>query len=78
MPRILAARTGDMINIFDMMVEGTVNYGDSVLIIGRLQSLPLRIRVPGVEAGNVATGDRLQIGWRREDVHLIPRDGMVL
>ncbi len=69
---------GDMINIFDMMVEGTVNYGDSVLIIGRLQTLPLRIRVPGVEAGNVATGDRLQIGWRREDVHLIPRDGMVL
>lgn len=63
----------DGMNAFDMTVEGTVNYGDSILIIGRLESLPLRMRVPGVEAGAVASGDRIRIGWRKEDVHLIPR-----
>jgi putative spermidine/putrescine transport system ATP-binding protein len=69
---------GDRMNIFDLTVDGTVNYGDSVLIIGRLKGLPLRIRVPGVEAGSVANGDQLRIGWRSEDVHLIPRNSAVL
>ena len=63
----------DGMNTFDMMVEGTVNYGDSVLIIGHLEALPLRMCVPGVEAGAVASGTRIRVGWRKEDVHLIPR-----
>ncbi len=70
------AEPGDGMNVFDMMVDGTVNYGDSVLIIGRLKNLPLRVRVPGVQAGTVASGDSLRIGWRIEDVHLIHRDGI--
>jgi putative spermidine/putrescine transport system ATP-binding protein len=61
------------LNVFDMEVEGSVNYGDSVLIIGRLGDAPLRIRVPGVSAGAVDAGSQLHIGWRKEDVHLIPR-----
>ncbi|MEE8333759.1 MAG: ABC transporter ATP-binding protein [Alphaproteobacteria bacterium] len=63
----------DGLNTFEMAVEGTVNYGDSVLIIGHIDTLPLRVRVPGVEAGSVNSGSRLRVGWRKEDVHLIPR-----
>jgi len=60
-------------NVFDVTVEGTVNYGDSVLIIGRLKTAPLRIRVPGVTAGAVEVGNLLRVGWRPDDVHVIPR-----
>ena len=35
-------------NNFDMIVDGTVNYGDSVLILGRLNTVPIRVRVPGL------------------------------
>ena len=38
------ARQG--LNVFDMAVEGSVHYGDSVLVIGRIGELPLRIVFP--------------------------------
>ena len=65
--------TGGM-NVFDMFVEGSVHYGDSVLVIGRIGSAPLRIRVPGAQAEAVGRHEQLRVGWRPEDVHLIPRD----
>ena len=65
--------TTEGLDVYPLEVEGSVNYGDSVLIIGRLGDVPLRIRVPGVSAGAVDAGSHLQIGWRKEDVHLIPR-----
>ena len=60
-------------NNFDMIVEGTVNYGDSVLILGRLNTVPIRVRVPGVSAGAVDAGSQLRVGWQKDDVHIIPR-----
>ena len=66
------ARQG--LNVFDMAVEGSVHYGDSVLVIGRIGELPLRIRVPGAQAAAVARPGQLRVGWRPEDVHLIPRE----
>ena len=62
------------LNVFDMAVEGSVHYGDSVLVIGRIGSLPLRIRVPGAQAAAVVRDGQLRVGWRPEDVHLIPRE----
>lgn len=64
--------TNDM-NVFHMIVAGSVNYGDSVLIMGDVQGLPIRMRAPGVSAGAIDTGSQLRIGWRPEDVHLIPK-----
>ncbi len=61
------------LNVFDMAVEGSVHYGDSVLVIGRIGSLPLRIRVPGAQAEAVVHHGQLRVGWRPEDMHLIPR-----
>jgi putative spermidine/putrescine transport system ATP-binding protein len=60
------------LNVFQMTVEGSVNYGDSVLIVGHMEGLPLRIRAPGVSAGVIDSGSNLRIGWRKEDVHFIP------
>ena len=62
------------LNVFDMSVEGSVHYGDSVLVIGRIGSLPLRIRVPGAQAEAVVHHGQLRVGWRPEDMHLIPRE----
>lgn len=61
-------------NRFEITVEGTVNFGDSVLIIGDLRGQPIRIRAPGVSAGTIDSGNRLHIGWRKEDVHLIVKN----
>ena len=66
------ARQG--LNVFDMVVEGSVHYGDSVLVIGRIGEVPLRIRVPGAQAAAVARPGQLRVGWRPEDVHVIPRE----
>ena len=66
------ARQG--LNVFDVAVEGSVHYGDSVLVIGRIGELPLRIRVPGAQAASVVRHGQLRVGWRPEDVHLIPRE----
>ena len=62
------------LNTFDMSVEGSVHYGDSVLVIGRVGSLSLRVRVPGAQAAAVVRDGQLRVGWRPEDVHVIPRD----
>ena len=62
------------LNVFDMTVEGSVHYGDSVLVIGRIGSVPLRIRVPGAQAEAVVHHGQLRVGWRPEDMHLIPRE----
>ena len=62
------------LNVFDMTVEGSVHYGDSVLVIGRVGSLPLRVRIPGAQAAAVVTHGQLRVAWRPEDVHVIQRD----
>ncbi|MCY4488746.1 MAG: ABC transporter ATP-binding protein [Deltaproteobacteria bacterium] len=65
--------TGQGLNVYDMTVEGSVHYGDSVLVIGRVGSLPLRVRIPGAQAAAVVAHGQLRVGWRPEDVHVIPR-----
>jgi putative spermidine/putrescine transport system ATP-binding protein len=60
-------------NRFEIRVEGTVNYGDSLLVIGDVRGVVIRMRIPGARAADVVEGSVHHIGWRREDVHLIPR-----
>lgn len=68
-----AAGDGSGTQAFEMTVEGTVNYGDSVLVIGSVQGLPLRMRIPGSQAAGIDTGTTCQVTWRPEDMHLISR-----
>lgn len=53
-------------------VEALVNYGDSVLLIGGGNGLSLRARIPFVQATDIHEGSKLQLAWRRRDMHLIP------
>lgn len=52
-------------------VQGIVNYGDSVVLVGALGSIPLKIRLPGADASNVAVGQTLRVEWPAGAVHVI-------
>jgi putative spermidine/putrescine transport system ATP-binding protein len=60
------------VTVVELEVEGRVNYGESVLIVGTAKGQPLRVRVPGGDAGTIREGTKLLVGWTPADVHLIP------
>jgi putative spermidine/putrescine transport system ATP-binding protein len=62
------------LDVFQLAIDGAVNYGDSVLFMGRINGQPLRVRMPGARAGTLLHDGRLRVGWQPDDVHLIPRD----
>jgi len=49
------------------VVEGTVNYGDSVLVLTRVAGKEVRMRLSLRDAAAVVEGDRLNAAWRPED-----------
>jgi len=55
-----------------LQVEAAVNYGDSVLAIGKLGSNPLRVRIPGPQARGLEAGQCLPLHWQANDIHVIP------
>ena len=57
-------------NVFDMTVDDIINYGDSILAIGKTRGLPLRLRMVGGSAA-LARGARLQVGWSAGDGHVL-------
>jgi putative spermidine/putrescine transport system ATP-binding protein len=46
----------------NLAVAGTVNYGDSVLLIGKAGHVPLRVRVSGARYGTIREGATVPIG----------------
>ena len=54
-----------------MKIDSTVNYGDNLLVIGRLGSQAIRMRVPGVDARRLDGASECHVTWRSEDVHVI-------
>ncbi len=59
--------------VVKLTVEGTVNYGDSVLLIGKAGNIPLRVRVSGAQYGTMREGSVLPVGWSPEDMHFIAK-----
>ncbi len=57
--------------VLSFLIEGLVHYGDSVLLIGSAAGLPLRARLPSVQASHLREGDTVRIAWREADMHLI-------
>jgi putative spermidine/putrescine transport system ATP-binding protein len=55
-----------------LQVETAVNYGDSVLAIGKLGGSPLRVRIPGPQARGLQAGQQLPLHWQANDIHVIP------
>ena len=71
-PEMLAiAREGDAANPVTLAIEEVVQFGDSALLIGRSNGVPLRARIAGRDAQGMAPGAQVQLAWRPESAHLI-------
>ena len=55
----------------ELEVESTVNYGDSLLVLGKAKGQPVRVRVPGAAPAAVHDGAKLLVAWGPEDVHVV-------
>jgi len=64
-------------NTFVMTVEDVINYGDSILVLGTTNGLPLRARLMGRQMGGQgeqpAHGATLTLAWAPQDAHVLPR-----
>ncbi len=54
-----------------LKIETTINYGDNLLVIGKLGAQAIRMRVPGVDARKLDGVSECHVTWRSEDVHVI-------
>ena len=57
-------------NTFDMTVDDVINYGDSLLVIGKTHGFPLRARMVGGAADGLQPGATLELGWAPGDAHI--------
>ena len=46
-----------------MTVDDIINYGDSMLAIGKTRGLPMRARIVGSEPNALAPGRTIKLGW---------------
>ena len=68
-----AGRTDGADNEFDMTVDEIINYGDSILVIGKTHGLPLRARVVSSEPDAIQHGMTVTFGWAPTDAHVLVR-----
>jgi ABC-type Fe3+/spermidine/putrescine transport system ATPase subunit len=60
-------------NVFDMTIDDIINYGDSLLAIGKTCGLPIRARVVGSEPNALGPGRTIKLGWAATDAHVLVR-----
>jgi ABC-type Fe3+/spermidine/putrescine transport system ATPase subunit len=60
-------------NTFDMLVDDAINYGDSILVIGTTQDLPLRARLVGHSPDTLQRGATLRLAWSPADARVLAR-----
>jgi len=60
-------------NQLELTVDVIINYGDSVLAIGKAQGTPLRARLPGALPDNLQPGSVLHLAWSAADAHVLAR-----
>ncbi len=68
----LQARGNDD-NAFEMTVDDIINYGDSMLAIGKAGGLALRARIAGTEAAALVPGAKVALHWAATDAHVLAR-----
>ncbi|MEJ0072363.1 MAG: ABC transporter ATP-binding protein [Pseudomonadota bacterium] len=61
------------LNTFEMTVDTIVNYGDSVLAIGRAAGHKLRLRIAGGAPAGLGEGARVTVGWDPLQAHPVVR-----
>ena len=62
-----------MDNLIDLIVDDTINYGDSVLVIGKTRGLPLRARLSSKDGAALEPGAALPLAWAPADAHVLAR-----
>jgi len=71
-PEMLAlAREGEAVNPLTLAIEEVVQFGDSALLIGRSNGVPIRARIAGRDAQGMAPGAQVPLAWHPESAHLI-------
>jgi putative spermidine/putrescine transport system ATP-binding protein len=65
--------TGGADNPIDLVVDDIINYGDSILVIGKARGLPLRARIVGDDGERLRPGATLALAWAPVDAHVLPR-----
>jgi putative spermidine/putrescine transport system ATP-binding protein len=58
-------------NELELVVEDTINYGDSILVIGRTHGVAVRARLIGGDPDALRRGSTVQLGWAGEDAHIL-------
>ena len=71
--RLRLLGNGAVDNVFEMTVDEVINYGDSVLAIGKTNGLPLRARLPGMPPETLRRGEIIRLGWSAADAHVLAR-----
>jgi putative spermidine/putrescine transport system ATP-binding protein len=61
-------------NSFEMILDDIINYGDSILAIGKTRGLPLRARLVHGTPDVLQPGAMLKLAWAPADAHVIARD----
>ncbi len=56
-----------------MIVDDVINYGDSVLAIGKTNGVPLRARLLGTTTADLRSGAALRLAWSPGDAHILAR-----
>jgi putative spermidine/putrescine transport system ATP-binding protein len=60
-------------NPIDLIVDDIINYGDSILVIGKTHGMPLRARLVGGDPAVLRPGATLPLAWAPMDAHVLPR-----
>ena len=60
-------------NEFEMTIVDTINYGDSILVVGTTGGVPLRARLVGARPDMLRPGAVLRLAWAPADAHVLPR-----
>jgi putative spermidine/putrescine transport system ATP-binding protein len=58
-------------NQLEMTIDEVINYGDSILVIGRTLGLPLRARIFGSSPEALARGATITLAWAPTDAHIL-------
>ena len=61
------------VNRFEMTIDDIINYGDSILVIGKTHGQPLRARLVGTRSDDLSPGRMLRLAWAPADAHILAR-----
>jgi putative spermidine/putrescine transport system ATP-binding protein len=72
--RLLATDDADGAdNTLHMTVDDIINYGDSILVLGKAHGLPVHARIIGGQRALPTPGATLKFAWAPADAHVLPR-----